>query len=107
MGSTDVLTLDAQVDTRRYSVIVSRDPLNGDITDLRWHVSIAGERDVPRWADLAAIAHEVRPGVPFAIGIPPRSWWMNVHEHCLHLWEVKDENLLAQWQAERMGHIPT
>jgi hypothetical protein len=106
-GSVNVQVFDAHVGANGYSVIVSRDPLCGDRDDMRWHVSVAGERDVPTWADLAAIAHGARPGVPFALGVPPRSWWLNVHEHCLHLWEVVDRPLLAQWRSERVGHTPT
>jgi len=110
---TDAAWYDARADTRRYSVIVSRDNLaSPDVSLLatdewRWHISVAGEDDVPRWRDLVAIAHELRPGVPFAVGVPPRSWWMSVHPHCLHLWQIEDAALVAQWRHERMGVAPS
>src|SRR5215831_13463101 len=110
--SRDVHAFEARLDTRAYSVILSRDPVGpvgrhraralevfggvqneDDLLDFRWHLSIAGTRAVPRWSDITAITHRLRPGVPFVIGVPPRSWWINVHEHCLHLWEIRDENL--------------
>jgi hypothetical protein len=92
-----------------YNVIQTRDPLhvNGAEPDWRWHVSVAGPEAVPPWDALVAIVHEVRPGVPFVVGIPPASWWMNVHPNVLHANETKDPNLIAQWRAERAGHEPT
>jgi hypothetical protein len=107
-GSTGVRQLIANVDGRRYSVIVSRDPIPAawDV-DPRWHVSVAGESDVPKWRHLVAIAHAIRPGVCFVVGVPPRSWWINVHPHCLHLWEVKDTFLTDQWRAEALGQVPS
>ncbi len=62
---------------------------------------------MPPWKVLVAIGHELRPGVPFCVGVPPKSWWMNIHPHVLHLYEIKDTNLLAQWRAEGQGHTPT
>lgn len=75
--------------------------------DDRWHLSLSAEGRVPNWDELAAAAHALRPGVAFAIGVPPRSWWINVHEHVLQLWEVADANLLAQWRSERRGDRPS
>lgn len=106
---TDFAAWDARVDyTRRYHVLRSRDNIGtGALPDWRWHISVSGEKDVPRWRDLVAIGHELRPGVCFVVGCPPKSWWINVHEHCLHLYETKDENLIAQWRAEGQGHAPS
>lgn len=108
-ASTDVQSLWAVVGGRRYSVLVSRDPIEqrGALPDPRWHISVAGQSDVPRWRDLVVIGHEVRPGVVFVVGVPPQSWWMSIHPHCLHLWEVKDANLCEQWLSERMGVDPS
>ena len=75
--------------------------------DRRWHISLSGPGRVPSWDELASAAHELRPGVPFVVGVPPRSWWLNVAENVLHLWELKDQPLLDQWRAERQGHTPT
>ena len=46
-------------------------------------------------------------GFQARLGIPPRSFWLNVHPDVLHLWEIRDEALLAQWKAERQGQRPT
>lgn len=75
--------------------------------DDRWHISISGPGRVPTWEEISQACHEVRPGVPFAMGVPPKSWWMNVHPDVLHAWELKDEGMLAQWRANAKGHDPS
>jgi hypothetical protein len=90
-----------------YSVLLTRDPLGPEGIDPRWHLSVAGQTHLPPWDVVVAIAHDVRPGVPFVIGVPPRSWWINVHPHCLHLWECRDLNLIDCWRDERMGMVPS
>lgn len=88
-----------------YAAIIAREAILD--TDHRWHISITGQTAVPPWSVLTVIAHDLRPGVPFVIGLPPKSWWINVHENCLHLYETKDENLIEQWRFERRGDTPT
>jgi hypothetical protein len=45
--------------------------------------------------------------VPFVVGVPPRSWWMNVHPDVLHLVETRDQALIESWRDERQGHAVT
>lgn len=91
-----------------YRVISAREPINPAAEpEPRWHLSVVGQNDVPVWAHLVAIAHDLRPGVCFVVGVPPRIWWMNIHPHCLHLWETRDHELMEQWRAEASGHRPT
>lgn len=95
---------------RFFSVLLTRDNLNdGEVRspDWRWHLSIAGRDGVPEWATMAAICHEIRPGIPFVLGVPPKSWWVNVHPGTLHAWETHDENLIRCWRAQRLGMAPT
>lgn len=75
--------------------------------DHRWHISVSGPARVPTWSEIAAACHELRPGVPFVMGVPPRSRWMNVHSDVLHCWETKDAALLDQWAANARGDAPT
>lgn len=98
----------AKIDGRRYSVLISRDDIarNG-MPDPRWHVSVAGEDSVPPWNHFAAIVHELRPGVSFCVPMPPRSQWINVHEHVLHVWEIRDPALARQWASEGGGDDPS
>lgn len=91
---------------RSFSCIVTRDPVAPG--DERWHVSVSGrDNKVPDWATMAAVGHELRPGVPFVIGVPPKSWWINLAEGCLHLYESKDTNLIEQWRFEGRGDKPS
>src|SRR3954452_16178742 len=84
---------------RDFSVLLTRDDLGPSIPDWRWHLSIAGrDMKVPPWDTLVAVAHDIRPGVAFVVGVPPKSWWINVHPGTLHLHEVKDLNLIANWR---------
>jgi hypothetical protein len=94
----------ARCDTRSYSVIMSRDRIDADgIPDFRWHISVAGESSVPRWADFVAIVHELRPGVMFCVPMPPPQFWLNVNPNTLHVWEIKDEALTSQWRDEGLA----
>lgn len=87
------------------SALVGREPVADG--DLRWHISLSYADRLPDWDDLVDAAHALRPGVPFVIGIPPRSWWINVHRYTLHLYETVDPHLLAQWREERRGDAPS
>jgi hypothetical protein len=87
--------------------LLGREPVDTNADDWRWHVSMSRPDRVPNWDELVSAAHELRPGVVFVIGVPPRSWWLNVHPHTLHLWESRDQNLVAQWRSERRGDEPS
>ena len=63
--------------------LVSRDEIAKD--DQRWHISLRHKSRIPTWEELVMAGHELRPGVVFVIGLPPKSWWINVHPHVLHL----------------------
>lgn len=73
----------------------------------RWHISASCEDRVPNWEELVMAAHDLRPGVPFCMGVPPRLWWMNVHPNVLHLWETRDDGLIEEWRANAQGHAPS
>jgi hypothetical protein len=89
---------------------IGREPYGRDYDnpDMRWHISVRyGDPGfngrVPSWGELVQTAHELRPGVPFVVGIPPRSWWLNVHPDVLHLVETRDLALIASWRDEAQG----
>ncbi|HEY3021854.1 MAG TPA: hypothetical protein VGJ32_16765 [Solirubrobacteraceae bacterium] len=87
---------------------VGREPMVGtDPDDLRWHISVSGPSRIPTWEELVDAAHALRPGVVFVVGVPPRSWWMSVHPHVLHLWETRDDGLVAEFRANARGDTPT
>jgi hypothetical protein len=89
--------------------LVGREPVgpDDDDADPRWHISLARSDRLPTWQELVDAAHALRPGVVFCVPLPPRSWWLNVHEYTLHLWELGDLNLVNQWRSESRGDRPT
>ena len=91
-----------------FQAFIGREHCGGLPTSpLRWHISLRGPDRIPTWAELVEIAHQLRPGVPFVVAVPPRSLWMNVHPHVLHVWETADEALLEEWRVNARGEVPT
>jgi hypothetical protein len=95
------------------TAFVGREPYGPyDDPDVRWHISVrygnpGANGRIPTWEEIVQTAHELRPGVVFVIGVPPRSWWMNVHPHVLHLHETRDEPLIQSFHANAMDATPT
>lgn len=80
--------------------------------DLRWHISVRYgdpkiDGRIPTWEEMVDAAHSLRPGVVFVIGVPPRSWWMSVHPHVLHLQEVRDPMLVEQFKVNAGSAVPS
>jgi hypothetical protein len=92
-------------ETERLHVLTSREEWAPG--DERWHLSISAPERVPTWNEITEAIHALRPGVPMVLGVPPRSWWMNLHPYVLHAWECKDWNLIAEWRANRTHQAPT
>jgi hypothetical protein len=93
------------------TAFMGREPVAED--DWRWHISLRYGNPglngrVPTWDELARTAHELRPGVPFSVAIPPFSFWMSVHPDVLHLYETRDPHLVATWreQSQHTGRRP-
>lgn len=84
---------------------VGREPVVTD--DWRWHISVSCADRLPEWGELVETAHALRPGVVFVVGVPPRSWWLNVHRYTLHLWQTTDLHLVSEWRANARGDRPT
>lgn len=54
-----------------------------------WHVSVSHPKRVPSWDEMRTAREWMIPGhVTMAILFPPEAEYVNVHERCLHLWEV-------------------
>jgi hypothetical protein len=90
--------------------LVGREPFSDD--DWRWHISVrfgdpGVDGRVPTWEEMVSAAHELRPGVVFVIGVPPRSWWMNVHPDVLHMHETRDTLLVEQYKANAAAMVPS
>ena len=56
-----------------------------------WHVSVSHPNREPSWDEVRRIREAATPdSVTMAMILPPRSEYVNVHETCLHLWELRD-----------------
>ena len=54
-----------------------------------WHVSVSHPSRVPSWDEMRTAREAMTPDeVTMAILFPPRSEYVNVHERCLHLWQI-------------------
>lgn len=81
------------------TIIVSRDPARAlragvwlpESARLLWHMSIAHVRRYPTWDEIADARYEFVPDdVTMAMLLPPPGEYVNVNEHCFHLWEIGD-----------------
>lgn len=88
--------------SRGLRVLISRD-LGLNEADPRWHISVSYSDHIPDWEEMVQIAHNLRPGVFFVIGVPPENMWMSAHPYALHLWETTDEGLIAEWKRNARG----
>jgi len=58
---------------------------------LLWHISVSRERRHPKWEEIRDARYDLVPDeVTMAMLLPPKAEYVNVHEHCFHLWEVED-----------------
>lgn len=71
-------------------VFVGREPL-GPGGAGRWHLSIAREDRYPTWDEIKAARYDLLPDdVTVALLLPPQSEYVNIHNNCFHLHEVKE-----------------
>ena len=74
-------------------------------TELRWHLSISHPWRLPTWAEINAARDAlIPPDVWLCQPMPPREFWINLDQHALHLWEVRDRELIAQWAYDGCGN---
>lgn len=54
------------------------------------HISVSAKGRYPTWDELASARDRFAPGVRMVMHFPTPDEYVNVHETCLHLWEVED-----------------
>ena len=55
-----------------------------------WHVSVSHPKRLPSWDEMRTAREAMTPDeVTMAMLLPPRAQYVNVHETCLHLWQVE------------------
>lgn len=52
------------------------------------HVSISARGRYPTWDEIASIKELTFPDRHMVMLLPPRSEYVNLHETCLHIWEM-------------------
>lgn len=56
-----------------------------------WHLSISHPRRLPTYAEMKRARYEFMPDNIYVAQIfPPQSEFVNIHENCLHLWEIEN-----------------
>lgn len=72
----------------------------------RWvHLSLSRGDRVPDWEELKAVKSRFLGDEALAIQVfPPKSQWVNVHPHCLHLWQCVDGDPLPDFR-EQIGAV--
>lgn len=67
-------------------VIISRDP-----PDDYWHLSISCENRYPTWDEIKRARYELLPNnCTMAMLLPPTEEYVNIHENCFHLHEIRE-----------------
>jgi hypothetical protein len=57
----------------------------------KWHLSIAHPGRYPTWDEVAEARYRLLPGsITAAMLLPPMAEYVNLHERCLHLYEIDD-----------------
>ncbi|MGL5714018.1 MAG: DUF7694 domain-containing protein [Paraclostridium sp.] len=60
----------------------------------REHVSISHPKRDPNWKEIKHCRYELmNPNATVAQILPPKERYVNAHNHCFHLWEIRDEGL--------------
>jgi hypothetical protein len=70
------------------SVIGSKDPTrHGELL----HVSIARQDRYPSWDEILAVKEAFFGDVDAMMVLPKKSDYVNIHNHCFHLWQTPAE----------------
>lgn len=60
-----------------------------------WHLSISRDDRLPSWEEVRDARYELIPdAVTMALLLPPRAEYVNVHEHCLQMYEIPAEYII-------------
>jgi hypothetical protein len=70
-------------------IFVAQEPFLRD-GKLGWHLSISHPRRLPTYAEMKRARYQFLPNnVDMAQLFPPTEEFVNLHERCLHLWEIE------------------
>lgn len=67
----------------------------------RWHLSVSRNDRLPSWLELVECRYRFVPDEVYMVQcLPPRDFWVNEHEFCLHLFETQDRGLIGIMTGE-------
>jgi hypothetical protein len=67
-------------------VLVSRDG-----PERFWHISISCKSRYPSWDEIKKARYDLVPNeVTMAMFLPPKEEYINIHENCFHLHEIRE-----------------
>jgi len=88
------------INSKKYKNSVRKQPLIFSEKDIRvivsidanrWHLSASCSDRLPTYHEMKKLRYEHIPDkAQMAMIFPPKSEFVNVHENCLHLWEIKE-----------------
>ncbi len=80
-----------------HRILITQDPVQeasriiGGDDGFRWHLSISHPQRYPTWDEMKDARYRLLPDDCYMIQIlPPKAQYLNVHERCFHLIELRD-----------------
>lgn len=71
-------------------ILISHEKHENDV--LKWHLSISTNYRYPLWDEIYKARYNLIPdNINMAMFLPEKERYLNVHEFCFHLFEVKKE----------------
>jgi hypothetical protein len=56
-----------------------------------WHLSISHKYRDPTWEEIKIVRYQLMPSdIQVVMLLPPMAWYVNIHNYCFHLWEMKN-----------------
>jgi hypothetical protein len=72
------------------------------IEDGKWHLSISHDKRLPTYWEVKAARYRLCPDDKhMAMIFPPQSQFVNIHDNCLHLFEIEGDKLVTESTVER------
>jgi hypothetical protein len=59
--------------------------------DRRWHLSISHPDRLPEWEEIKQARYDLlNRSMDFAMILPREGDYINLHNFCMHIWEIKE-----------------
>lgn len=65
-----------------------------------WHLSISHPDRNPTWEEIHQVRYDLMPrDRDMAMILPPVENYVNIHEYCFHIWEMKRDGIMTKGNA--------